>query len=653
MIIKNKNLFLNGCLIFLFFCILSIFSFIGYCKIYTNYGFDSQALLAWNYSSYKGFLPYKDTFYPYGLLSYYENNILFFQLTSFFIGPILYTLFFMVIKKVWQDKLYTLLIFILFYFFIEKFIGHDVFNRYGIITILACIAAYLFFRFDYLPSKITLVLGITIGLIFSLVNDQGAYGVLIVSLFILFNPIIKYGFRSILSRNYFKFTGKSIILFSLGIIIGVIPFAVYLTYYDILYDFYVSFIRLSDSALYAKTAFIPYSRSPENLFTFVSIFLTIFYIIYNKFFRKIDFNFILYLQLSLISVLILLEQKSLIRSISEQITFISFLLFMLLFYDLRKFLEKLKISSLSILICSSILGIFILYRMPFKYFNAEYNLANLDPKACLNKNINNFLTNHKEYALIKQRLEKDFGYKGKIFSFPGDPIFYLIFNQVPPYYSNNYDSSSINAQKKQIAYLKKNSVDYVIYNLNVPAIQDSVPNYIRTPEEMKYILNNFHIVDYDYSFLVLKRNNNNEDFFNSILLDKLPDFRNYLLDINLAAIPMSEGTYKSKSIVASTSVDKINKFLNDDYVDISDSLLILTANQYKNKDKYVSISLQENGGKITTVKFYRCEISKSCIVNLSKIPLFYKKRIVKKLMIDPDFYGKIEIVKYDRESSLW
>ena len=90
-----------------------------------------------------------------------------------------------------------------------------------------------------MPSKITLVLGVATGLIFSLVNDQGTYGVLIVTLFILFNPIIKYGFRNIFSRNYYKNTGKSIIVFSLGIIIGLIPFAVYLTYNNILYDFYV------------------------------------------------------------------------------------------------------------------------------------------------------------------------------------------------------------------------------------------------------------------------------------------------------------------------------------------------------------------------------------------------------------------------------
>jgi hypothetical protein len=44
-------------------------------------------------------------------------------------------------------------------------------------------------------------------------------------------------------------------------------------------------------------------------------------------------------------------------------------------------------------------------------------------------------------------------YKPSYFSFPGDPIFYILFNQKPPYYPTIYEATPIYAQKKLIKFI--------------------------------------------------------------------------------------------------------------------------------------------------------------------------------------------------------
>ena len=622
--------------LFLLFCIPSVSKLNDICKIYKSSNFDAQALLTWDYTSYLKLFPYKQVFYPYGLLAYYQSQNIFFQAVNFLLTPLLYTIFFIIFQKIFKNNFFSILTIILFYSFIEKFIGHEIFNRYGVIAALSCISAFLFHRKTYLSEKMIFILGLTTGIIFSLLIDQGIYVFLIIILFIFVNPVLKQGIKNISSLNYYKHVGKSAIFFIMSILVGLFPFLVYLTYNGSLHNFYLFLLRLSDMSLYAKAAFFPYSRSPENLFTFTSIFLTISSITYNVFFKKTNLNFIFYLQLSLIGVLIFLEQKSFIRSIAEQITFISLLLFILLFLRSR-------IRYLLPYIC--IIGIVFIYKWPSDPASGTFAKENLSPKACLNKNINNFLTGRKEYRLVKQKIEKDFGYKGKIFSFPGDPIFYLMFNQIPPFYSNNYDSSSINAQKKQIAYME-NGAEYVIYNLNIPAIQDGVPNYIRTPEEMKYILNNFSPIEKINNFLILRKNKN-VDIFENIYFNNDNTLKEYLLNVNLYSIPYSEALYKDKRLER----EKFSEFSKGDVISSKNKIIILRSKQ-KNYNKTVVIKIKTKEGLETRIYFQPCR-NVNCIINLSHVPLFYRERQITDINLPVDFLGKIQIAENKDGFSLW
>lgn len=657
MIIKNKSVFFESAIVFLFLCILSIITFKGYCKIYKNFGFDDQVLATWGYSSYSGLLPYKDTFYPYGLFSYYESNLLFFQLISFFLSPILYTLVFIIFRNVWQDKLYTLISFVIFYLFIERYTGSQTFERYGIIIVFASIAALYFYKNTFLSKLAAFIYGVSIGVIFSLFHDQGIYGFLIVFIFIFINPVLRKRFEVLRSARYYKYIFLSICILISGIFIGVLPFFVFLFKHNIVYDFVGFILKLSDPALYAKTSFIPYSRSPENIFTFLALFLTVFLIVYKVYFKKQKQDKIFYLQISLTLVIILLEQKSLIRSIASSITFVALILYIFLFYEFEKLLNTYKIRANKILIYFIVLGAFTVFRL--QSLDTAQKKEKLESSACLKKNINNFLAGNKDYALVKQKLGNELGYKGKIFSFPGDPIFYMLNKQMPPYYSNVYDSSSFIAQKKQIEYIKESDIQYIIYNKKVLSIQDGVPDFIRANFELKFILNNFTPVDKVGDLLLFKKDSGN-DIFKEKFLYAVPQLRKYLLQVDFAAIPKSEGLHK-KSFVKSnnniifskSSVQNVNSFLANESIKSDNTVFVVWGSNENQKGNRTSITLKTNENLETTIFFHQCSNRTPCIINLSRIPLFYKKRIIEKIIVGPSFKDLIEIRNRYDDNELW
>lgn len=659
MIIKNKSVFFKAAIVFLFFCILSIITFKGYCKVYKNFGFDAQALLTWDYSSYKGFFPYKDTFYPYGLFSYYEDNLLFFQLISFFLSPILYTLVFVIFRKVWQDKLYTLISFVIFYLFIERYTGSQAFERYGIIVIFSCIAALNFYKNTFVSKLAAFIYGVSIGIIFSLFHDQGIYGFLIVLIFILINPVLRKRFEVLRSDHYYKYILLSFTMLIGGMFIGVLPFFVFLFRHNIVYDFVAFILKLSDLALYAKTSFIPYSRSPENMFTFLALFLTVSLIVYKVYFKKQKQDKVFYLQISLALVIILLEQKSLLRSIASSITFVALILYILLFYQFKKALNIYKININKILIYLIVLGAFTIFRLQSQPLDAAYKKEKLESGVCLKKNINNFLAGNKDYALVRQKLENELDYKGKIFSFPANPIFYMLNKQMPPYYSNIYDSSSFKAQEKQVEYIKENGIQYIIYNKKVLSIQDSIPDFIRANFELKFILNNFTPVDKVGDFLLFKKDSGN-DIFKEKFLDAVPQLRKYLLQVDFAAIPKSEGLHKksfvkrnNNIIFSKSSVQNVNSFLANESIESDNTVFVVWGSNESQKGNRTSITLKTNDNLETTIFFHQCSNRTPCIINLSRIPLFYKKRIIEKIMVGPSFKDLIEIRNRYDDNELW
>lgn len=630
-IIKLK--FFEEIVLFFILCILYFHEFLEFCTEHITNNFDTQALLLWNYSVSKGMMPFRDIFYPYGFLSYYKDANIFLHIISFLIIPFLLTFLFFIFKKTWNNRCLALVSLLFFYIFVSKYTSLDMFYRNGVIVIVACFLSYISYCYEKLSRRFVFIFGIVSGLIFSLIIDQGIYIVILFSVFFFLFSVL-HGKTSILSKkDYFVVIFNYFVFYFFGVIVGIIPLVLFLIYNNAYSDFVLSNIRLSHIALYAKTPFTPYAKSPENIFVFSMLILSITSIAVSLINREKK-SFIILLQTFLIIVLILLEQKSLIRSIDRGLTFIGFLLLLILLTQFNHILTK-KFNLLSIFLYYCLFLSFFIFYNPFQLHNAlPVNRNTLRENACIANNENIFIKNYPEYRDVLEKIKKDPKFNGKIFSFPGDPVFYVLFNQLPPYYPSTYESTPLYSQNQQIEYIKKNKINIIIYNLSIPSIQDGLPHYIRNSYEYRYIINNFIPEKKIGNFLILKRSIK-QDFFKNKNRIESTNLTRYLLNINLESIPKLEGKYKSKSflnnktILYKGSLMGINKYLKT-YSISSDRKILLLSDKSKSKNDKLLLYVDSF---TTEISYTNCSSPDICLINLSHIPLFYKNRNIKKIYI--------------------
>ena len=432
------------------------------------------------------------------------------------------------------------------------------------------------------------------------------------------------------------------LFFFAGYFIGLFPLFMYLLQKNLFFDFLNSFKQLSELTSIAKTPFIPSLKSRENIFTLGILVTTITYLSYKYFFTKIKFSFALSLQLVLTIGLIILEQKSIIRSIDTQITFFAFFIYIVFLYQWKKYIKPFMI---------------IIFMIPpffigFRHVSFLRTTQSLNLPACMRQNLSPLLNKNTTYDKIKRKLKSQPDFNEKVFSFPGDPIFYVLFNQTPPYYFQTYDGSSSFGQKKRIDYIKQNNIQYVLINTNTKAIQDGVPDYIRASDELHYILTHFEIIDQINSFLILKKTNTSVDFFNNSFLKKNKSFSDYLLHINIGSIPKSEGYYKTKSLSNKRvfhSFTELNTFLAKN--SISSKNTFLTIIPHEQTAETISLHIASEHYQ-ATVTFDRCKQKAPCIIHLSRIPLFYKESIIKKISSVESIQATIEIF-HSQNSHFW
>ena len=653
---------LNRAIIFLFVVLSVIVSVkLTLCipTIFNSLGFDSQNLLVWRHSAIVGQLPYKDVFYPYGLLNYWKETSFFWRVVSILLTISLFVSLLYAFLKLFKNKLYAYIVTIIFYVSTIYVTGISSFARYGVITALAVISIFIFYKNRFLPKKILFLIGVTSSLVFFLLIDQGIYVILFFSFFIFINPILKSGFTQFKEKNYYQELATSYSIFVLGFFIASLPFIGYFTYQGILFDFVSHLHKLSDISEYAKTPYLHSLRSLSGIFNIAVLFLSISYLSIRTFFVSRNYDRNSYIILSLIFVLLLLEQKSIIRSIDNQLVFISILLLLTLFYNIvprisfflkKSFSIKERYMYAMIII---VIGFSIFYTsvkdLPFQTCNLERSIEKIS---------SSWLKKIPNYSLVLNKISQYKDFNGKIFSFPGDPLFYILFKQNPPYYFTIYEASPEEYKKKRIQYINENKVDYIIYNLNIKAIQDGVPDLVRGNTEANYILSNFHIIDKVENFLILRRNESNEDFFKNPFLLKYPDINSYFSTMHLGHIPKSEGIYKKRiideeghKVYEAKSIRQLNKFLANHKLNSKNLFFIFTPNTKYNEDMHFRIKTKDN--HTADVYFDPCDMGAACVVNLSRIPLFNRNRRLSEVIQNGDFRGKIEIITGVKNETIW
>lgn len=640
-------------ILFIFLSILSFPNIINLCKNYIDLNYDYQIIYTWEHSASIGLLPYRDIFYPYGFLSFYKGSNIIFAIIYYLITPILFTFLFVFINKVYKNRFYSYSFLLVLFIFILRYAGFDVFSRYGILIVFGYICSLLFYYQKANYEKKVFLLGLTAGIIFILYNDVGIYSCVLYSLFLLVDLGLKRQFKNALAYLYSIIVNLSI--FITGFLLALIPFVLFLLRQSALSQFIHSFYDLSDLSQFAKIPFIHSISTENNIFVLVLMFITLTFLSYKLIYASAKPSFNNYLQISTSFALILVEQKNIVRSIDTQLTFIGVLLYILLFYEFKEILKKHKISEVSIFVYYTFLLILIVFIIPFQPEGSIKNTAYCK--------VGNTFYEYRDpkYESLKKIVQEQPDFNGKIFSFPGDTILYMVFKQAMSYYPTIYEASSISAQNKIIKYIRGNSTSLIIYNYKNYAIQDEVPNYIRSPVLHKFILNNYSITKIVDNFLILKKNQKQVDFFQNKTIYVLTDFKHYLLQNDLESIPLSEGLYKSKYLntknnkllITTHSLTALNNYLLTNKV-YSDNLFLAIELKNGSKKKMRSLIIKTKDDLETKITFSECERDVPCIIHLSRLPLFYKNRQLKNVLIyDENQIKNISIVEVVDDSIFW
>ncbi len=486
---------------------------IPFCQGYKNLSFDNQAFLFWDFASSLNLTIYKDFFYPYGLMFYLQNNNLVWHYIALGISFILLFSIFLLLKTVLKERALVYVSFISTVIFLNLFLDHLSYLRYCPLVLFGFLIAY-FANKDYLLRvKQNFLIGFIIGLLFSFINDLFFYASITYISFLFVYLFLNKSKNRVSLKKVFQ----PALALVIGFFLGSLPIIFYLIKRSIFNDFWFFYSSLGDISLFAKIPFPPALRSFENLFILFILSATLLSLLSSYVKReRIDFSF--YLKLSLFLALIALEQKNIIRSIYTQISFIGYLLFIILLYDLNKSLRAQKIGGNKILLLSMsalflVIAFFIYDRKLVVGANVPVFNSN-NSSLCLEQKVSYLNpTKLKSHLKVKHYIESANGKEKKIFSFPGDPVFYLLFNQKPPYYPSIYEATPAYAQKKLIEYIKQRNVKYVIYNTKSDSIQDGVPDKIRAAFLYSYIATNFRHIEKIDDFLILEKLENESSTF--------------------------------------------------------------------------------------------------------------------------------------------
>ncbi len=572
--------------------------------------------------------------------------------------PLLFTLAFFLFKKVLKDKLILFFTIGIFYSYILLTNSFQTFGRYGILVFVALFFSFILYSQKILSRNLLLFLGLLMGIVLSLINDIGTY--LVVS-FLLQFLIKKLIHSKKINKEVMVESVKELMFVFFGFILGVLP--IILIYNGNVANLLNYFKDVNEVTSVAKTPFFSFVDSPANIFSFTILFTSLFWNLTKFVFLKQKTTLITFMQISLMIEVILMEQKSIIRSIDLQIIFLSIVLLMFMVYEILGFVKNKNKKNLiytSVLTSAVIISVFILKVQTINAAYAYRNISLVINSNCYENNLKIFTENNPEYVKIVNFLSQQHDFNNKIYSFPtGDSALYVLLHQKPPFYNAIFEGASKLKQESSIKYIRDNKIEFITLNTEGSSIQDGVPDFIRQSYLFGYILDNYYPVANIGKHLVLERENG-KDFFNSNVLNKISDYKKYLLNVFLYRIPYSEGLYKFNylsdkniSLLKTDNMNIINSFLNKENFYSSEKVVVLTPKIKYKKSGLNFITLKTKDGLSTTIYYNSCSKNSPCIINLARIPLFYKDRIITKVSVDSGFNGYLEFFSLKNPNSLW
>lgn len=619
----SRNNFIHRDLVIVFVLTFLVFlpNLYSKCSIYLDLNFDSQMFVTWIYTVSKNYLPFQDVFYPYGYFYYFKSSIFLLAVIDLLLKSSLFTIIYLMFRCIFNKRIFAVTSFIAFFIFVILHTGSEVFSRYGILVAFIVLTSLGIVNNLIYKAKYNISMGLFSGLTFFLVPDQAVLCVFGYILSQAFGPLLKSGFSRKVVYPHRKIIKCSLIYFAF-LAISIIPFVTFLFLSGDLQILGQYVKEIATIAQFAKIPFPPSLKSIDNIFSLVVLVLAISTQSYRYFLVKVKptkHDIVLF---GLVISLIILEQKNILRSIDSQISFVSFLiLYVLIAGIIRK--SKLR---LSIFICFIVFFEIVLLfggmktsKNILKSFNEDSGYAHTSRSHCIDKNLEKYKKG--PMGEVYDFISKIEG-KKTIFSFPSDPIFYVIFDQKPPYYLSIYEASFKKGQESRMHYIAKNNVNYIIINTNILSIQDNVPDVVRAKYELSYILNNFEYLTKIEKYLILKKGKKENIFDNKVFVND--SYIKNLLNINLESIPFSQAKQIKNNIGSPISTyDDLNSF-NESIANnglVSTNKVLLFKSLHNNQ---ILLRLTDLQGLTTNVSMRNCK--NNCLLNLQSMPQFYNVR---------------------------
>lgn len=631
MVLTRKKKLIDKTTVVIFILIIFFYipSFVINCVSFKNFNFDSQSLLLWFYTAIKGYVPYKDLFYPYGLFSYYKQISPALNFFNLVLLSLLFTCYYKFFDLLFTKKYFALLSFAVFFLFINIYTSTDLFIRYGLLTGYSVLTALIVLADHKKNILLNVSLGLLAGLLFGLFPDQGIIAIAIYLIFL----ILRFIFIN-KSKKHDDFFQKTILTF-LGFLSGIAatvgPFFLFLKLYGLFDSFLYSFVEYRNISIFAKIPFPPSLFTIDNVFSFTLLICATSYVSFKLFVMKVSFTRRDIIVAGLTVALLFLEVKNVMRSIDWQISFIGVILLFALIPPFIYEVLSIRKGFLYILTIGSFLIIAFgfnhqsIYKNPLMFFG---NKISGGPNACFQDIIRKLPESANQRYVHDEIIKKNYG--TNVFSYPQDPIFYILFNQKPPYYPTIYESSFEEGQRRTIDYLIKNRIDIVIINNAINSVQDNVPDFVRSKNLLKYITNNYGYLATIKNFTLLKRGYG-KNIFETGRPQEITKVKN-LLNVNLGSISYIEARDKTKylgrPLSSFSSADALNSYFSINQFGTENRLMLFKAVNAND----ISLTLISKTGLKTRVTLSNCKYY--CLLDFDSIPLFYKNREIAKITSD-------------------
>jgi hypothetical protein len=501
------------------------------------------------------------------------------------------------------------------------------------------------------------LIGIVCGAIFALSTDQGVLSLL------YFTGGICISFMQYAKRKSVRETVESharmIISFTVGYVIGILPLLLYLVRAGALSSFISAFIQLFMIGSYAKIPFIPYAMQKENILVLLILLGGVVSVLYTLFLdKKKTCKERDYVQMALVFALFLIELKNIMRPMVYPVMLYAFFVFVTLWEDIKERAKKYISPVHTNLYYSQILILFILilglqgyirtklFSFPTIHTNISLKVRDvfqtLKGSSCIsNKFSANALPLQENYREVLEYIKNELQYSGKVYSFPSDPVFYVLFEQQPSPYLNGYDGSPSFAQKKTIQFLIDKNVEYVVYNTSDTTI-DGVPFVLREPELHKYIVTHYAQVEKVIEPFVLLRKSTGDLYNEEFLPEKLASSGR---TINLEMLPHAYNDRKTlyTPIVMANTIVELNSYIQNNPVE-SENILIEIQPSLSTAE-YTRLLIHDDSGYDTEIVYRSCPVGKKCLIPLKIIPYFYLQRKINGIRIDEAFQGTISLFR--------